>query len=63
MGGQEMSNEKGESKRVVLKINVSFRIILRASLESSFIQLTQTFRLTDRFSFELFSSQIKYRIF
>lgn len=58
-----MSNEKGESKRVVLKINVSFRIILRASLESSFIQLTQTFRLTDRFSFELFSSQIKYRIF
>lgn len=63
MGGQEMSNEKGESKRVVLKINVSFRIILRASLESSFIQLTQTFRLTDRFSFELFSFQIKYRIF
>lgn len=58
-----MSNEKGESKRVVLKINVSFRIILRASLESSFIQLTQTFRLTDRFSFELFSFQIKYRIF
>lgn len=63
MGGQEMSNEKGESKRVVLKINVSFRIILRASLESSFIQLTQTFRLTDRFSFELFLFQIKYRIF
>lgn len=31
-----MSNEKGESKRVVLKINVSFRIILRASLKSSF---------------------------
>lgn len=58
-----MSNEKGESKRVVLKINVSFRIILRASLESSFIQLTQTFRLTDRFSFELFLFQIKYRIF
>lgn len=58
-----MSNEKGESKRVVLKINVSFRIILRASLESSFIQLTQTFRLTDRFSFEFFSFQIKYRIF
>lgn len=64
-----MSNEKGESKRVVLKINVSSRIILRASFKSSFPFLNANipfdgsrFRSRSRETFLSLSVQIKYLI-